>query len=621
MNARIADVPAVFAQCVFARRDMKRPKKNPTATRPAVRSARDTRTPPRTPPRPSRAITTLLGASFVIPLGIILVLLAAEVRLGQGYFEYRYSPVRGLRTIRALPAVVIGAAAAGGVMLLCRRERKRRLAGGATLAIALVAAGAWSWFGPPAYANQHFFNLTSPSSDGAFVLEAREQITSLPAYLRDFPQRLNLTEREMGGTRVLSNPPLTTVFAYAVRGNVPPPPRTATTTTTPTTATTAATAATTPALAEAPDPTVPPEAATPPAPTPAPPAAPPTALERWLVTAHDVAPEHARYIAYAIRVSIVLTLLWVLSGVAAYMLGRVFLAPPGAAVFAVLLTFNPATVLFVPGKDPAQLLSINLMLWAWLLAWRRRMPLLAALGGAILTVGATAGLIHIWVALIVFAATAWDAWRSRQVTMLLVNAFAAGAGALAVISAAYFVLDWNIPHTLLAVSRRFARVQSENIYPRMNRTTWFLIGLPIFLLFLAPGIWTIAGLRLRRAARRRRRHPRQPRQPRRQGRIRFGTVLALVTVAVMCFIYIVMGVTYELPRLWVAFLPPLALGLMIDRPVLRGPGVHPRIAIALALIVFVHIAFTAMHWTLFDAREAEYRLTPREGSEAPRYYD
>ena len=78
----------------------------------------------------------------------------------------------------------------------------------------------------------------------------------------------------------------------------------------------------------------------------------------------------------------------------------------------------------------------------------------------------------------------------------------------------------------------------------------------------------------------------------------------------MLFIYVVVGVTYELPRLWVAFLPPLVLGLSIDRPLLRGSekAAHPRLALALVMIVFTQIAFTAMHWTLFDVRETEYRL-------------
>jgi hypothetical protein len=406
------------------------------------------------------------------------------------------------------------------------------------LASSLVAAGVWIWFAPPAYVNQHMFNMTSPSSDGAFALEAQE-VTSLPAYLRDFPERLKKSPTEMGGTRILSNPPLATALAYTQRDG--------------------------------------------------------TWLVSWLITTQQLPPDHARDVAYSLRVGLLLCALWVASGFAAYALGRVFLSPAGAAAFAAIVTFNPCTVHFVPGKDPAQLLTLHLMLWAWFYAWQRRAPLLGALGGAILTIGATAGLIHIWIAVIAVLATAWQAWRrERALTMVLVNGFAAGAGALAVVAIAYFLIGWNIPATLLAVSRRWTEIQRTF---DMSRAVWFAIGLPIFLLFLSPGFWTFAGLSL----------------PRR--RLNFGTRLALCTIAVMLLIYVVMGVTYELPRLWVAFLPPLALGLMIDRPMLRGCGVHPRIAKALALIVFVHFAYTAMHWTLFDARESEYRLSSQ------RYYN
>jgi hypothetical protein len=70
----------------------------------------------------------------------------------------------------------------------------------------------------------------------------------------------------------------------------------------------------------------------------------------------------------------------------------------------------------------------------------------------------------------------------------------------------------------------------------------------------------------------------------------------------------VSGVTYELPRLWVAFLPALTLGLAMDPPLLKFPVHHRRPVLALILILTVQIVFTACHWTLFDVRESEYRL-------------
>src|SRR5687768_11111983 len=57
--------------------------------------------------RQSRTLALLLGATFVIPFLILFTLLALEVRIGEGYFAYRYSPVRGLRTPRAFAAIAI----------------------------------------------------------------------------------------------------------------------------------------------------------------------------------------------------------------------------------------------------------------------------------------------------------------------------------------------------------------------------------------------------------------------------------------------------------------------------------------------------------------------------------
>jgi hypothetical protein len=292
---------------------------------------------------------------------------------------------------------------------------------------------------------------------------------------------------------------------------------------------------------------------------------------------------------------------WAAAGAVAYALGRLFLSPAGAAVFAIAAIFNPCAVDFVPGKDPAQLLTICAMLWAWLGAIK---PLLggpsgraamdgtwlAVAAGALLVLGSIFGLIHIWVALAVYAATAWQARR-----VLLRPTLHAALGAAGVVVVIYLAVGWNIPWTLIAVWRRWSEVQHTFT---MNRAIWYVIGLPIFLLFLSPAVLTLGVMALSRK------------------RLNFGTRLALCTVAVMLFIYFALGMTYELPRLWVAFLPPLMLGLCVDRPLLRGSETiwRRRVAAALVLIVLTQTAFTAMHWTLFDVREVEYRLTSQ------RYY-
>src|SRR5690349_10379534 len=72
---------------------------------------------------PSTTIRTWLGVSFTLILGTVLVLAAVKQPLGQGYFTYRYSPVRAARTIRAAPCVLIAVAAAASAWLLTMRRK------------------------------------------------------------------------------------------------------------------------------------------------------------------------------------------------------------------------------------------------------------------------------------------------------------------------------------------------------------------------------------------------------------------------------------------------------------------------------------------------------------------
>lgn len=475
--------------------------------------------------------------------------MALNVRLGQGYFEYRWSPVRHLRSTRMLVVLLVVGVACWSVWWLAQGERRLRRAGAVLFALTLLLAGAWAWWAPPNPLNQQFFNARSFSTDGAFVFEA-EKIEAAGTYLRRFGEVLRQTPAELGGTRVLSNPPGTTMLAYALRRAFPPNAH--------------------------------------------------GWMERLLVDAQYARPHEAAEFGPPLRFSIALMLMWMLSGGLAYGLGRVFLSPAGAAVFAIMLTFNPCTIHFVPGKDPGQLLTINAMLWAWFAGWKRGSWLLSALAGALLVVGSVFGLVHIWIALAALAATIWQDLRlprdakQRVARTIARYVLAAAMGAAAVVVAAYVLIGWNIPSTLMAVSSRWGELQKTF---DMNRPIWFIIGLPIFLLFLTPGTWALASLSLRRR------------------RLNLGSRLALCTAGIMLLIYFGMGVTYELPRLWVAFLPTLLLGLALDSPLLRSRGFHRRIAQALVLIVCVQMVFTAFHWTLFDAREAEYRLLTQ------RYFD
>jgi hypothetical protein len=534
----------------------------------------------------SRAVAGWLSLSFVLPFIAILMLYARNIPLGQGYFLYRWSPVRELRAPAAVWIAPVILLACGAVWLAARKNVVARRGGIGLFFMTLVAAASWGWIAPPQAMTQQMFNLTSPSSDGAFLIEAGK-VQSLPQYLGEFPSMVGReTVESMHGTRVLSNPPGMTVFAYE---------------------------------AAQPDRT-------------------PAWIEQAALEGQGVPAEQFPLAVATVRLGFWLMIAWVAAGLAAYGLGRVFLSPAGAIVFAVAATFNPCTVNFLPGKDPAQLLTINAMLWAWFAGWKRlrlapssgtagqgwdegsarsaidrrssarrsnphpalsritgrgkRAVALSTIAGALLVIGSTFSLVHIWIAIAAVGATLWHHWSRRRI-VLLKSVVPAVIGALLVIAAARVALDFNIPLTVWTTQRRWSELQKTF---EMKRAVWYAIGLPIFLLFLSPGLWTLLGMSLRRL------------------RMNFGTRLALCTAATMALIYFVFGVTYELPRLWVAFLPPLTLGLAIDWPLLRGgraAGEHPRVAKVLMLIVAVQIFFTAFHWTFFDAREAEYRLSTK----------
>jgi len=171
------------------------------------------RAPPKPPPR-SRAIIGWLSLSFVVPFIAILILYSRSIPLGQGYFLYRWSPVRELRAPAAVWIAPVIALACGAVWLATRKSITARRGAVALFLASLVAAAAWAWLAPPQAMTQQMFNLTSPSSDGAFLIEAGK-VRSMSRYLSEFPSMLSReTIEAMGGTRVLSNPPGMTVFAY-----------------------------------------------------------------------------------------------------------------------------------------------------------------------------------------------------------------------------------------------------------------------------------------------------------------------------------------------------------------------------------------------------------------------
>lgn len=476
---------------------------------------------------------------FALTIGALLLMRAANMPLGQGSFVYQFSQMQGERMARALWLAPIAALAALAIALSARRRKLAALIGVAVI----VLLGAWTLLAPKTAIVQHSFNLRSPSQDGAFVNELYE-MTSLRDYLRGFDARIQRTPAELRGTRVISNPPGTTILFYTVAHYWSADVKS------------------------------------------------PGWLERFLQRHHNVNDDALLSTMLTVQLAVLLTALWALAAVALYRASRLLLPPAGAMLCVLIAWFNPSTAHFVPGKDPVQLLTVGLLMWTWLAAWKRDRPLLAFVAGAVLLLGATLGLIHVWVAAALIGACAWDTLARRQsivrfATHLLLP-FAAGAVAFVLL--VYLLADWNLAKTLFTVWRRFAQIQQQLA---LNHNIWLAIGLPLFLLFLSPAIVLFGALSIRR-----------------RRSLNFGARLAIVTVIVMAISYFA-GVSYELPRLWVVFLPPLTLGLLSAAPLgsVRHEG---RVARSAMWIAIVHILFTAAHWSMLDARESEHRLSGPE---------
>jgi len=490
--------------------------------------------------RPSRLLGWALFLSASLPVMFLLILRQWDVKLGQGAIYYRYSQLLPIRLWRCWPLVPIGAAAAGALWFLSRGWRG---AGSALACCVVIALACWTWWLPPHPIPQHFFNFWSQSQDGAFSMQAL-YADSAADYLRVFDKRLDWPVEQMGGTRVLSNTPGMTLLIIWLWHAWPME------------------------------------------------IDPPGWLERYILREYNVTREQLFGTSAGVKVSFLVTAMLAASGVFAYLLGRVLLSPGGAAVFAIAVTFNPGTVHFSPGKDPAQLLTINAMLWAAFAGWKTRSVRVSALAGALLVIGLALGLIHVWVTLAAGAAVAWQRWHERHSMQVLFsrNILPAAGGAAGVVLAIYFFAHWDLIATCLHVGRRYVQLQRET---KVNHGLWLLIGLPIFLLFTSPVFWAFLAADLRRGWRAWWDH----------GGI--GLRLTVCTVAVMLVTYFV-GLSWELPRLWVAFVPTLTLGVMADRPLAHARS--PRSLWPLVLIAAVQLLYCGVHGSILDARESEYRI-------------
>jgi hypothetical protein len=500
-------------------------------------------------PRLPRGSVRVLLAAALGPLAVAFLLRLLAVPLGcPGRFVYLWSPLWERRVIAVPSAVLMGVGLAVAVWLSGTGGPKGRRLGFVLAAAAVVALAVWSYVAPPQHINQHVFNTSSPSQDGAFVLEAL-RVRSVREYLAAFPQRAAAPPAAMRGTRVISNPPGTTLLAIGLWRTV----------------------------------------------------------ERWPWLAHlptaRVRPEMAgektwEKVGPGVTLGLVflwvLTALWAFSTVLWYATARLYCSPPAALACAVCCVFTPATLLLTPGKDPFQLLTTGVPLYFWLYAWRRNRPWAALVAGAAFPLACLVSLVHFWLAGIVVVATAWSALRraGELRRTLLGVVLPAVVGALAVMAAVSVVggLDWY--GTFTSVARSQALVTRG---PDAMPLAWQLLGVPLFLLFAGPALWALTfgsprdGLEVPSLT---------------EDEMHFGHGLLLASVVVM--VATVGFTNSETPRLWIPFVPLLTLGLFLRRPLLRV-GTRPAVAFLTAL-VWAQVASAAVQWSLMDMREAETRL-------------
>lgn len=484
----------------------------------------------------------MLALAVLAPLTANRLLVSADAPIGKpGKFTYLYSPIPAIRlatTPWMLPLASLGGVA---VYLAGSAVPRRRTTGLALGMLTMAGAAYWAYAAPPFHVQQHVFTLQSPSHDGAFVLETGE-VESVRAYLRGFPERARTSEQAMRGTRVISNPPLATLAAFAVRRTVQASPRLRA-----------------------------------------------FLLERFMPALRDMPPETLERSMTALLYAWLLTTLWLLAGPLLYGLARLYFDPAAALAWALCTLLSPMTLLFSPGKDPAQLLTIAGSLWLWLAAARRGSPWPAAASGIAAVLSTMVGLVHIWVGLIAFAATAWHALGEGALRSFLVRcALPAVAAAAAAIGLLHLTLGWNVIETVFAVSRSQALVTRG---PSAMPLAWQALGIPLFLLFAGPALWAMALWRPDRVVG----------DPNR----RFAFALLALTLAAMLA---TVGFTnVETPRLWIAFVPLLMLGLALRLPAFAVGGLPWRGL--LAALVAAQLTASALQWSFMDMRETEMRLS------------
>lgn len=536
-----------------------------------------------------------------IPLSVLFGLFVLGVPLGQpDYLIYRYSPLAWWRLLGCLPAWALTTAVVWATWRVAMRrwsngqgdaaapsgreadESRHAGARGADSAARCrvgvygwllggcgLLLAVWTFVAPPQFISQHIFNLQSPAQDGAFVWEAM-QVDSVRSYLATgFLERLELEPEQMRGTRVLSNPPGTTLLALGARRLLHASP----------------------AL----------DAAV-------------VAVMDWFESAHADWPED-------FRISLVLgawlTALWALAVIPAYAMARLWLPIAPALAIAVACVWNPSTLNFTPGKDPAQMLFVMLLLWTGLRAYLRQRAGWAFSCGALFALSLMVGLIHVWIALILLAGTGWHAvavrgnlraWLARIVVP-------AALGVLATWLSIRVAWDHDVLYTAWRVAKRYPQLQKYLIHG-----AYTLVGFPVFLLFAGPTLWALATCI-------------RPNRDATDELERLGAYLSRAAAACMIYCYFFAN-NNEVARLWMPFIAVLTTAMSMRRRAALGADVsgsaapsasargsppkgvwqdavtaRVRSPVGLAILLLtLQVVCTTLHWSMMDAREAEWRM-------------
>jgi len=503
----------------------------------------------------------------LVPLLALLILYAGDVPLGQpGYLVYRYSAWVVERVVRSIPALVIGAVGLAwmwraGALPVAPSASDRASAKSsrgsrwwcAGAACAWVALCAWTFCAPPGFIRQQVFNLNSPSHDGAFVIEAMT-VQDVHQYLaRGFQQRLARAPEEMRGTRVLSNPPGATLLAAGVAR-----------------------------LLEA-----------------------SAAFAGWMQGLMNWSEGSSvrhwpRDFEIALGFGMLLTLMWGAALPIAYALARLYLRPWPAAAVAFACVCTPATLNFTPGKDPAQLLTVLLMLYTGMDAHLQRRALTACAFGVCCVIGVALGLVHAWIAALLAVSTLWHAWRVRRDVRAWMwrSALPALAG-LAVGAGLLGFGGLNVFSTAVDVARRYPDLQRYLI------NGWYtFVGFPVFLLFAGPMLWILGTAVIRRRVGRAGTACQSP--PASDEARRLGAILSASTLLGMTYCYFFAN-NNESARLWIPFAATLTVSLsMTVRDMWDGARADRRLA---ALLVALQLGGSVGSWSLMDMRESEWRLS------------